>query len=96
MAFAMLICELHLPAARSLKAKRRVVKGLIDRMHSRFRVSVAETGFHDMHQRAQISIAAVDRAPSRLERLLEDLRDLAERSDDATVVRWDIEWVDSE
>jgi len=96
MAFAMLICELHLPAARSLKAKRRVVKGLIDRMHSRFRVSIAETDFHDLHQRTQISIAAVDGTPSRLERLLEDLRDLAERSDDALVVRWDVEWVESE
>ena len=91
MPFAILICELHLPAARSLKAKRRVVKGLIDRMHHRFRVSIAETDFQEMHQRAQISIAAVDAAPSRLERLLDDLRDLAERADDAMVVRWDVE-----
>jgi uncharacterized protein YlxP (DUF503 family) len=96
MAFAMLICELHLPTARSLKAKRRVVKGLIERMHSRYRVSIAETDFHDMHQRTQISIAAVAAAPSRLEQLLEDLRELAEGADDAMIVRWDVDWVDSE
>jgi len=96
MAFAMLICELHLPAARSLKAKRRVVKSLIERMHARFRVSIAETDFHDMHQRAQISIAAVAAAPSRLEQMLEDLREMAECADEAMVVRWDVEWVEGE
>lgn len=96
MAFAMLICELHLPAARSLKAKRKVIKGLIDRMHSRFKVSIAETDFHDMHQRAQISIAAVAERPSRLEQMLEDLRALAEQVDEAMVVRWDVDWVEGE
>jgi len=89
--FAMLICELHLPAARSLKEKRRVVKSLVERFHRRFRISVAETGFHDLHQRAQLSVAAVERSPSRLERLLEALRDLAETYDEATIVRWDVE-----
>jgi uncharacterized protein YlxP (DUF503 family) len=96
MAFARLICELHLPAVRSLKAKRRVVKSLIERMHARFRVSIAETDFHDMHQRAQISIAAVTAAPSRLEQMLEDLREMAEYADEAMVVRWDVEWVEGE
>jgi uncharacterized protein YlxP (DUF503 family) len=96
MAFAMLICEMHLPAVRSLKAKRRIVKSLIERMHARFRVSIAETDFHDMHQRAQISIAAVTAAPSRLEQMLADLREMAECAEDSIVVRWDVEWVEAE
>ena len=53
------VFELHLPASRSLKDKRRVVKSLIDRVHQRYRLSVAETGFHDLHQRAEIAVAAV-------------------------------------
>lgn len=89
--FAMLICEIHVPAARSLKEKRRVVKSLIDRMHRRFRVSIAETDFHDLHQRAQLSIAAVERTPARLDRLAQGLREAADAYQEASVVRWDIE-----
>ena len=53
------VFELHLPTSRSLKDKRRVVKSLIERVHQRYRLSIAETDFHDLHQRAEIAIAAV-------------------------------------
>jgi uncharacterized protein YlxP (DUF503 family) len=95
MVFAMVSCEIHIPAARSLKEKRRVVKGLIERLHRRFRVSIAETDYHDLHQRAEIGIAAVDQTSSRIERLLADLRDAAEIIDEAIVVRWDVETVEA-
>lgn len=91
MVFAMVICEIHLPAARSLKQKRRVVKGFIERLHKRFRLSIMETDFHDLHQRSRIAMAIVEASPSRLEQLLARLRDLAETLDDAVVVRWDVE-----
>ena len=95
-AFAMLICEIHVPAARSLKEKRRVVKSLMDRMHRRFRISIAETDFHDLHQRAQLSIAAVERSPARLDRLTHRLREVADAYQEASVVRWDIELLEVE
>ena len=94
MVFAMVSCELHIPAARSLKEKRRVVKGLVERLHRRFRVSIAETDFHDLHQRAQIGIAAVERSGSRVERLLLELRGAADAVDEAVVVRWDVEMME--
>lgn len=96
MVFAMVICEIHLPTARSLKEKRRVVKGLIERLHGRFRVSIAETGFHDLHQRAQIAMAAVESSPSRMDQLVQRLRDTAEDVDDILVVRWDLEIAEAE
>ena len=95
-AFAMLICEIHIPAARSLKEKRRVVKSLIERLHRRFRVSIAETDFHDLHQRAQISMAIVDRSPARLERLVDGMRQLVDTYMEASVVRWDLELLEVE
>ena len=54
---------LHLPGCRSLKEKRSVVRGLRDRMISRFRVSAAETGHHDRHAMAELTaaVAAADR-----------------------------------
>jgi uncharacterized protein YlxP (DUF503 family) len=81
--------ELHLPSSRSLKDKRRVVKSLIDRIHQRFRVSIAETDFHDLHQRAEISIAVVTTSESEMEKLLEEVRDLVEAVPDLYLTRWD-------
>lgn len=48
---------LHLPGCRSLKQKRSVVRGLRDRMISRYRVSAAETDLQDRHAMAEITVA---------------------------------------
>jgi len=81
--------ELHLPASRSLKDKRRVVKSLVDKIHQRFRVSVAETDFHDLHQRAEISMAAVTNGEGEMENLMEEIRSLVESQPEAFLTRWD-------
>ncbi len=51
--------ELHLSGCQSLKDKRRIVKSLKDRLHNRFNVSVAETDFQDLWQRAELSCCVV-------------------------------------
>jgi uncharacterized protein len=81
--------ELHLPSSRSLKDKRRVVKSLVDRIHQRFRVSVAETDFHDLHQRAEISLAAVTNGEGEMEKLMEEIHSLVDREPEAFLTRWD-------
>jgi hypothetical protein len=81
--------ELHLPSSRSLKDKRRVVKSLVDRIHQRYRVSVAETDFHDLHQRAEISLAAVTNGEGEMEKLMEEIRSLVDREPEAFLTRWD-------
>ena len=88
MVVGVVVCELHIPEARSLKEKRKVVKRLVERAHQRFRVSVAETGFHDLHQRAEISIAAVGQRESEMEELLESLHRLFEEQSEAFVSNW--------
>ena len=50
---------LRIHGCRSLKEKRQVVKTVIHRLQDKFNVSVAEVGANDMHQRAEIGIAAV-------------------------------------
>jgi uncharacterized protein len=81
--------ELHVPGARSLKDKRRVVRSLIERMHHRVRVSVAETGLHDLHQRAEIALAVVAGSEAELAHLLDQLHRLAEETGDAFLTRWE-------
>jgi uncharacterized protein len=82
-------CEVHLPESRSLKDKRRVVKSLIERIFQRYRVSVAETAYHDLHQRAEISMAAVTQKESEMETLMGRLRDLVERVPELYLTRWE-------
>ena len=55
--------ELHLNGCASLKDKRRIMKSLKDRLHSRFNVSVAETAHQDRWQRGELSccVVATDR-----------------------------------
>jgi len=81
--------ELHLPSSRSLKDKRRVVKSLVERIHQRFRVSVAETDFHDLLQRAEISLAVVTNSEGEMEHLMEEIHSLVDREPEAYLTRWD-------
>ena len=50
----LLIRESH-----SLKSRRRVVKSLIDKIRSRFNVSVSDLGDQNLWQRAVIGVAVV-------------------------------------
>jgi uncharacterized protein len=84
------VFELHLPASRSLKDKRRVVKSLIERVHRRYRVSIAETDFHDLHQRAEIAVAAVAAGGgSEMEKLMQEVRNLVESEPEVYLTRWE-------
>lgn len=51
--------QLSLPGCASLKEKRSVVRSLKDRLQSRFRLSVSETGLQDVLGRAELSVALV-------------------------------------
>jgi uncharacterized protein len=91
------VFELHLHSARSLKDKRRVVKSLVERIHQRFRVSIAETDFQDLHQRAEIALAAVvSGGEDEMERLMNAVRDLVESEPEVYLTRWDPEYLEGE
>jgi len=54
MLIGILTVELFIPDSHSLKEKRAVVKGLKERIRHRFNVSVAETDYHELWQRAEV------------------------------------------
>lgn len=90
------VFELHVPGSRSLKQKRKVVRGLIDRIHQRFRVSIAETGHHDLHQRSEIAVAAVAQNPTEGQRLMDRIRELIDAQGEAILVHWDPQMLEEE
>ena len=59
MAVAVVQASLLVPGCLSLKDKRSVVKGLLERARNRFNASVAEVGAQDLLQRAEVGAALV-------------------------------------
>jgi uncharacterized protein YlxP (DUF503 family) len=70
---AALDVDLHVPEARSLKAKRAVVKPIVEGVRRRFAVAVAEVGHHDQWQRARLGVAAVAGTPGHVADVLDEV-----------------------
>ena len=63
----LLMVELYIPESHSLKTKRMVIKSIKDRLCRRFNVAVAETGYTELWQRAELSVVSVSSARRILE-----------------------------
>ncbi len=64
--------EVHLPAARSLKDKRQVLRRLKDRLRARYNVAVSELADHaDLWQRGGLAVVSVAPRREALDRLFE-------------------------
>jgi uncharacterized protein len=85
--------EIVLPYAQSLKDKRRVLKGLKDRLKSRHNISMAEVGGQDLWQRATLGIAAVAESRGPLEDLFGRIRREIEEHIPGDVVDEQIDYV---
>ncbi|CAN5837895.1 hypothetical protein BH23GEM9_BH23GEM9_03130 [soil metagenome] len=59
MVVGVIVWDLEILGAQSLKDKRRVVKSLKERLQVRFRVSAAETKHQDLWQRAELAACVV-------------------------------------
>jgi uncharacterized protein YlxP (DUF503 family) len=71
---AAVVCyDLHVPQSRSLKAKRAVLRPLLEGTRHRFAVSVAEVGYQDQWQRSEVAVAAVASSASHLDDILDSV-----------------------
>jgi len=66
-----LILELRLDDAHSLKDKRHYVKSLKDRLRSKFNVAVAEIDHQDLWQRGTVAVVTVSDDRARAAQVLE-------------------------
>ena len=73
MLVGLLTLDLHFPESHSLKAKRKVLKGIKDRIRSRFNVSVAEVDGNDLWQRSLIGIACVANETKFINTVFDDI-----------------------
>lgn len=62
--------ELRIRDVRSLKEKRKVVKGIISDIGRAYPVAVAEVDHQDLWQRADLGVAVVSGSPGHVDRML--------------------------
>jgi uncharacterized protein YlxP (DUF503 family) len=75
---AVLTLELLLHDSHSLKEKRMVVNGVLDRVRARFNVSAAQLDDDDLWNRARLGFAAISNDRASAEKVLHHIRDAVE------------------
>ena len=82
---------LHIPDARSLKAKRSHTRSLLQRIRSRHQVLVVESDHQELYQRATLVICAVSTDRVDLEARLQRVSRTVDESWAGHVLAWEPE-----
>lgn len=93
MLIGLLTLEFRLPACRSLKEKRRRLRGLKDKYGAITNLAITESDFHDSHQNAQWSVVAVGNDRKILDRQLQLIIDYCRVSIDGYITYSDIDFL---
>ncbi len=83
--------ELHVPEARSLKAKRGPVRSMIERIKNRHKVLVIETDHQDLYQRTRLAICALSTSPVDAEARLQRVEATVNSNWSGNVLSWEID-----
>ena len=84
--------ELYLPGSSSLKAKRRHLKPLLNRLRREFNLAAAEVAANDAWQSAVIAVVTVANDAAHVQRVLDRApRWIETRHPEVQVVDWAIE-----
>jgi uncharacterized protein YlxP (DUF503 family) len=90
---SLLTVEVVIPWARSLKDRRSAVRGLKDRLRSRFNASVAEVSCEDKWQRAVIAVCILGSDRRQLESSMSKVRQLCEEARDLQIADMHQQWL---
>lgn len=90
---AILTLELHMEHSHSLKDKRHIVKGLKDRLHSRFNVAVAEIDAQDSWQRSVVAAVTLSNDRTHAEQVLQAVEKDSAHMLGAMLVSTGLEWL---
>lgn len=88
--------ELFVPESRSLKAKRAVLRPIVDGLRHRLRVSVAEVDHQDTWQRAAIGVALVSGEHGHLAEMIDDVERFVANAADIDLLGVSRTWLEGE
>ncbi|SFN02103.1 DUF503 domain-containing protein [Thermodesulforhabdus norvegica] len=83
----------YIPGVASLKAKRKVVKSIVEKSKHRFNVSVAEVADQDLYQKATVAVAVVGNEGREMNSLLDRIIDFMESLGVAEILSHEIELI---
>lgn len=82
-----------IPEGMSLKAKRKVVKSLVEKCRHRFNASVAEVDDHELYQRTTLAIAVVGKDGRTVNAVLDKIAEYMDSLKLAEIIDQDIELI---
>lgn len=83
--------DLHIPQATSLKAKRQVLKSMLQRLRNKFNVSISEVRDNDLWQRASLGVASVANEKRFVNQILSQVVEQINRESQVTIIDYTIE-----
>jgi uncharacterized protein len=86
-----LTVTLSIPAARSLKEKRRVIRSLVTRLRNQYNASVAEVGDNDLWQSCRLGVAVVSNQTGHADSQLAAIVKVMQQEREAFLVDYEIE-----
>ncbi|HHY98118.1 MAG TPA: DUF503 domain-containing protein [Firmicutes bacterium] len=93
MVVGILTAEFYIGGADSLKAKRRVLKSLIERMRSKYNIAIAEVASQDIWQRATIGVTCVSSSARHANSILSSVINDLDKDGEAVLLDYSIEIV---
>ena len=88
--------ELHIPTSRSLKEKRAALRPIVEGIRHRFHLSVAEVGYQDTWQRAEVGISVVSDSVSHAGEVVAAVERWVWSRPDVEVCAFETTWVDDD
>lgn len=83
--------ELYIPGKTSLKAKRQVIKSIIQRVRNQFNVSITEVGKQDLWQRAELGMAVVCHNGAGADSIMEKIYTFIEQEGRVEIISTSVE-----
>lgn len=79
MPVGLLVLELHIPDAHSLKDKRQILRSLKDRLRKKFNVAVSELEYQEVWNRSIVGIVTLSNAAAHVKHSLQEVLDESDR-----------------
>jgi len=94
MVVGILRLELFFPEPNSLKSKRQILNGLIQRMESNFkRISLAEVDGHDLWQKTVLGISIVGKDQKFVDSKINDIINFIQKDGRLEIIKAEIDFI---
>jgi len=92
MTVGLLTLEFQLPGCDTLKEKRHRLKGVIEKVRTKFNVSVSEVDYQDLHKSAMIGVAMVNSERTLIEQVFARVEEFFAGGDGLVIVNTGLDW----